>query len=204
MPDTAKSTQIFDEAIAEHLKVIQGLSPLRPLLEQIAVRMTDAVLSGHKIFWCGNGGSAADSQHLAAELVGRFRRERKALPSIALSTNTSIVTAIGNDYGYDLVFRRQLEALCSAGDVVVGISTSGNSGNVCSALELARELGAFTVAFTGEAGGKAAAIAETALRMPSKDTARIQEGHILCGHMICDWIEMAVSAQDASAGRGAK
>jgi D-sedoheptulose 7-phosphate isomerase len=189
--------KIFDEAITQHLAVIQSLSGQRELLEEIASKMTEAILSGKKIFWCGNGGSAADSQHLAAELVGRFRRERKAIASIALSTNTSILTAIGNDYGYDLVFQRQVEALCSAGDVLVGISTSGNSANVCAALERAKEIGALTIAFTGETGGKAAEIAAIALRIASKDTARIQEGHILSGHMICDWIEQTVSTHHA-------
>jgi D-sedoheptulose 7-phosphate isomerase len=192
-PDSAK---IFDQAFAEHLAVIEALRAQQPLLEQLAARITGAVLAGNKVLWCGNGGSAADSQHLAAELVGRFRRERRALPSIALTTNTSILTAIGNDYGYDLVFRRQVEALCAAGDVVVGISTSGNSRNVCAALEAARQIGALTVAFAGESGGRITEIAELSLRIPSKDTARIQEGHILCGHMICDWIEAAAAQKD--------
>jgi D-sedoheptulose 7-phosphate isomerase len=195
MQESPQPSIIFGRAIAEHLEVIQAIQPQLDLLEQIAKRMTGAILAGNKILWCGNGGSAADSQHLAAELVGRFRRERRGLPSIALTTNTSILTAIGNDYSYDLVFRRQVEALCAAGDVVVGISTSGNSRNVCSALEAAREAGAYAVAFTGEGGGNAAKVADVTLRIPSKDTARIQEGHILCGHMICDWIEWSASQQ---------
>jgi D-sedoheptulose 7-phosphate isomerase len=191
-PDSSK---VFDQAIAEHIAVIQALSSQQPLLERIAVKMSSAILSGKKVMWCGNGGSAADSQHLAAELVGRFRRERRGLASIALTTNTSILTAIGNDYGYEHVFRRQIEALCAAGDVVVGLSTSGNSKNVCVALEAARDLGAVTVAFTGESGGRAADIADLSLRISSKDTARIQEGHILCGHMICDWVELSTSEE---------
>jgi len=130
--------KLFEETIQEHLQVIQSLRDLLPMIDQIANVMRRAILDGNKILWCGNGGSAADAQHMAAELVGRFGRERKALASIALSTNTSILTAIGNDYGYEHVFRRQVEALCSAGDVVVGISTSGNSRNVCLALEAAR------------------------------------------------------------------
>jgi D-sedoheptulose 7-phosphate isomerase len=195
MHGSPDSSKVFDQAIAEHIAVIQALSSQQPLLEQIAVKMSSAILSGKKVMWCGNGGSAADSQHLAAELVGRFRRERRGLASIALTTNTSILTAIGNDYGYDHVFRRQIEALCAAGDVVVGLSTSGNSKNVCSALEAARDLGAFTVAFTGESGGRAADVADISLRVSSKDTARIQEGHILCGHMICDWVELSTSEE---------
>jgi D-sedoheptulose 7-phosphate isomerase len=156
------------------------------------------VRNGKKVLWCGNGGSAADSQHLAAELMGRFRRERRALPSIALTTDTSILTAIGNDYGYERVFQRQVEALCMSGDALVGISTSGNSKNVCAALETARSLGAFTVAMTGEGGGSMAQIAEATIRIASRDTARIQEGHILCGHMLCDWIELSVSEPESN------
>lgn len=186
---------LFGRTIEEHLQVIEALRSLQPLIEKVAIRMSAAVAAGHKVFWCGNGGSAADSQHLAAELVGRFRRERRGLPSIALSTNTSILTAIGNDYSYDLIFRRQVEALCSAGDVLVGISTSGNSRNVVAALEAARAVGAYAVAFTGAGGGEAAKMADDAIRIPSSETARIQEGHILCGHMICDWIELNVSRQ---------
>jgi D-sedoheptulose 7-phosphate isomerase len=185
-------SQVFQDAIAEHISVIQALSSQQPILERIAAEMARAVHEGNKVLWCGNGGSAADSQHLAAELMGRFRRERRALQSIALTTDTSILTAIGNDYGFEKVFQRQVQALCAKGDVVVGISTSGNSENVCAALEAARQIGAFTVAFTGEGGGKLAKIADATLRMASNDTARIQEGHILCGHMLCDWVELSV------------
>jgi D-sedoheptulose 7-phosphate isomerase len=188
--------RVFEHAIAEHLAVIQSITAQEALLQRIATEMARAVLAGNKVLWCGNGGSAADSQHLAAELMGRFRRERRALPSVALTTDTSILTAIGNDYGFDRVFARQVEALCAAGDVVVGISTSGNSRNVCAALETAKSLGAFTVAFTGESGGKLLKVADVTLLMPSSDTARIQEGHILCGHMLCDWIEIAACAQE--------
>ena len=201
MSESPAIEKCFDQAISDHLALIQSLPSLRPVLEQIASMMTSAIRSGNKIFWCGNGGSAADSQHMAAELVGRFRRERKAIPSIALNTNTSTLTAIGNDYGYHFIFQRQIEALCSTGDVVVGITTSGNSPNVCAALQSARDLGAVTVAFTGESGGKAAEISEIALRIPSQDTARIQEAHVLCGHMICDWIEQAVCTLSASDDR---
>ncbi len=192
MPQQMNLSAIFGDAISEHLKVIAQLRELQPLLEQAAQRMVAALESGNKVLWCGNGGSAADSQHLAAELIGRFRRERKALPSIALSTNTSILTALGNDYGYDLVFQRQVEALGSKGDVLVGISTSGNSPNVCAALEQARAMGVFTVAMTGADGGRCAELAELPLRMPSRETPRIQEAHILCGHMICDYVESAI------------
>jgi D-sedoheptulose 7-phosphate isomerase len=194
---------LFEGTIREHLKVIDSLLGLVPELERIAAIMSRAIMSGKKILWCGNGGSAADSQHLAAELVGRFGRERRALPSIALSTDTSILTAIGNDYGYEHVFRRQVEALCVAGDVLVGISTSGNSPNVHLALEAARECGARTVAFTGEHGGAMAGIAELALRIPSNKTPRVQEGHILCGHMLCDYIEASLCQLEGEAAKTA-
>ncbi len=183
--------EIFGRAIGEHLKVVEQLQAQQPLLERIAHEMTDAILAGNKILWCGNGGSAADSQHLAAEFVGRFRRERQGLPSISLTTDTSVLTSIGNDYGYEEIFRRQVEAHCAPGDVVVGISTSGNSSNVVAALEEAKKQGAFAVAFTGEGGGRMAGVADATICVPTRDTARVQEGHILCGHMLCDWVEMA-------------
>jgi D-sedoheptulose 7-phosphate isomerase len=191
-------SKVFEEAVAEHLTVIHMLSAQQSLLEQIAEAMSAAINAGRKILWCGNGGSAADAQHLAAELVGRFRCERRGLPSIALTTNTSILTAIGNDYGYEHTFRRQVEALCAPGDILVGISTSGNSRNVCLALQAARGLGALTVAFTGQTGGVASEIAALTLRVPSQETPRIQEAHILCGHVLCDWIERCACDQDSA------
>ncbi len=196
MPDPINFALVAEEAIARHGAVIQRLKEQQPALERIADAMSHALLAGNKILWCGNGGSAADSQHLAAELVGRFRRERRGLASIALTTDTSLLTAIANDYGYERVFSRQVEALCQRDDVVVGISTSGNSRNVLLALEKARAVGAFTVAFTGEGGGAMAALADVALCIPSKDTARIQEAHILCGHILCDWIERVVCGEE--------
>lgn len=184
------ASKIFEQAIADHLSVIQALPAQQPLLERIAAEMLRAALTGRKILWFGNGGSAADAQHLAAEFVVRFRHERRGIPSIALTTDTSILTAASNDYGYEHVFRRQVEALGVAGDVVVGISTSGNSPNVCAGLEAARKLGAVTVAFTGEGGGKLATWADYLFAVPSRDTARIQEAHILAGHMLCEWVEV--------------
>jgi D-sedoheptulose 7-phosphate isomerase len=192
MSNVFDPSSIFLQAIEDHLAVIASLRDQQPVLERIAEGMAQAVLAGKKVLWCGNGGSAADSQHLAAELMGRFRRERCALPSIALTTDTSVLTAVGNDYGYERVFQRQVEALCTKGDVLVGISTSGSSKNVCAALHTARQIGAFTVAFTGQSGGEMTGIADVSLRIASKDTARIQEGHILCGHMLCDWVERFV------------
>ncbi|MGC2476951.1 MAG: D-sedoheptulose 7-phosphate isomerase [Candidatus Sulfotelmatobacter sp.] len=187
----------FNGAIAAHLEVIASLRGQQALLQHIAEEMTRAILAERKVLWCGNGGSAADSQHLAAELIGRFRCERRGLSSIALTTDTSVLTAVANDYGYEKVFQRQVEALCAKGDVLVGISTSGSSKNVLAALETAKRMEALTVAFTGENGGEMAKIAHATLRIPSKDTARIQEAHILCGHMICDWIEQCVCAQQS-------
>jgi D-sedoheptulose 7-phosphate isomerase len=184
-----------DSAFREHLDAVQSLYYQQAALARIAARMASAISGGKKILWCGNGGSAADSQHLAAELVGRFQRERKGLPSIALTCDTSILTAVGNDYGYENIFSRQVEALCVSGDIVVGISTSGNSRNVLNALETANALGAYTVAFTGSDGGAISKIAHATLSVGAANTARIQECHILCGHILCDWIESSICSQ---------
>jgi D-sedoheptulose 7-phosphate isomerase len=152
--------------------------------------MTAVLQSGGKILWCGNGGSAADSQHLAVELVGRFRSERHSLASIALTTDSSILTAVANDFGYEAVFSRQIEGLGNAGDLLVGISTSGSSHNVIAALEVARSQGLITVGFTGEGGGEIAQRVDHLLDIASRDTARIQEAHFLAGHILCDRIEI--------------
>jgi D-sedoheptulose 7-phosphate isomerase len=181
---------VFGKAIAEHLEVIRSVQEQQELLEEIARVMAAALHGGNQILWCGNGGSAGDSQHLAAEIVGRFRRERRGLPSIALTTDTSILTSISNDYGYEVVFSRQVEAISKPGDVLVGISTSGNSHNVIAALETAKLHGLTTVAFTGEGGGRMGALADYIFAVGSRETARIQEAHILAGHMLCDWLEL--------------
>jgi D-sedoheptulose 7-phosphate isomerase len=154
--------------------------------------IVNALLEGHKILLCGNGGSAADAQHIAAELVGRFAFDRPALPALSLSVNTSCVTAIGNDYGFDLVFSRQIEALGQKGDVVIGISTSGNSTNVLQAMSTSKGLGLRTVALTGGTGGKLKNEVELCLCAPSNDTPRIQECHILMGHIICELVEHTI------------
>ncbi len=155
----------------------------------IVAAMVDAFRKGKKVLWCGNGGSAADAQHLAAEFSGRFLRERGGLPSEALSVNTSALTAIGNDFGYDEVFARQVEAFAQPGDVVVGITTSGKSPNVVRALEEANKRGATTVAFTGNGGGPLAEIADLVLLGPDGYSAIVQEVHITLGHIICDLVE---------------
>jgi D-sedoheptulose 7-phosphate isomerase len=160
------------------------------VLLAIAQAMTAALYAGGKILWCGNGGSAGDAQHLAAEIVGRFRQSRRGLASIALTTDSSILTAVANDFGFETVFARQVEALGNAGDVLVGISTSGNSPNVIAGLEQARRDGLVTVVFTGQGGGKCAPFADYLFAVESRETARIQEAHILAGHMLCDWIEI--------------
>lgn len=144
---------------------------------------------GGRVFFCGNGGSAADAQHLAAELSGRFYFDRPPLAAEALHVNTSYITAVANDYAYDVIFSREVEAFCKEGDVLVGISTSGNSANVLKAFETAKEKGVLTIAMTGESGGKMASISDILINIPSNDTPRIQESHITIGHIICQIVE---------------
>jgi D-sedoheptulose 7-phosphate isomerase len=155
----------------------------------VANLLIDALANGKKLLVMGNGGSAADAQHLAAEIVGRFKQDRRALPAIALTTDTSILTSIANDYGFEMVFRRQIEALATEGDVVIGISTSGSSANVRTALLLAGEKGCRTIGLLGGDGGTIKDCVEIALIVPGVDTPRIQEGHITIIHIICDLIE---------------
>jgi D-sedoheptulose 7-phosphate isomerase len=155
----------------------------------VAMQIVESLRAGGKIFFFGNGGSSADAEHLAAEFTGRYIKERRGLPAIALSVNSSAVTAIGNDYGFDSIFARQMEALGKAGDVAVGITTSGNSRNVVRALEVAKSKSIFTVALTGASGGMVKNIAECTIHVPSQETPRIQECHILTGHIICELVE---------------
>jgi D-sedoheptulose 7-phosphate isomerase len=161
----------------------------RNLIVTVGLRMADAIRKGHRIFYFGNGGSAADAQHLAAELTGRYLRDRPGLPGIALTVNTSAMTAIANDFSYDMVFARQLQALSNEGDVAVGISTSGGSANVLSALKIGRECGLLTIAMTGRTGGKLKDVADYCICIPSDETPRVQESHILAGHILCEIIE---------------
>lgn len=163
-----------------------------------ALRITDSLRAGGKIFFFGNGGSAADAQHLAAEFTGRYLMERAALPAMALSVNSSSLTAIGNDYGFDRVFARQLEALGNGGDVAVGISTSGTSRNVVCALKVAKAKSMFAIALTGVSGGTMKDLADCTIRIPSDETARIQECHILTGHIICELAESILFANPQS------
>ena len=174
---------------AAHNAMFNGLEPLFPLISDVGIAMQACIKKGGKILIMGNGGSAADSQHIAAEIVGRFKKERKGMPAIALTTDTSILTSVGNDYGYDYIFARQIEALCRPEDLVIGITTSGNSANVVSAMQAAKEIGAVTVGLTGGTGGKLTAICDHNLVMPSSVTARIQEAHIFVGHSLCEILE---------------
>jgi D-sedoheptulose 7-phosphate isomerase len=161
-------------------------------IERVALICVAALRGGNKVLLAGNGGSAADAQHLAAELVSRFYFDRPGLAAIALTTDTSALTAIGNDYGFEKLFSRQVDALGRAGDVFIGISTSGNSPNVLGALAACRAKGIVTVGLTGQSGGKMAALCDHCLRMPSGETPKIQEGHIVVGHIICGLVERAM------------
>jgi D-sedoheptulose 7-phosphate isomerase len=165
---------------------------LTPKMIQVAELLVDAFRNGKKLLVMGNGGSAADAQHLAGEIVGRFRLERPGLPAIALNTDTSILTAVGNDYGYEAIYRRQVEAHGQEGDVVIGISTSGSSPNVLSALRLAREKGCRTVGLLGKDGGSIKGLVDIDLTVPGHDTPRIQEGHITIIHILCELVEQAL------------
>jgi len=176
----------------ESIEAKQRMMDDCPIIADVGKVMIDAYRNRKKVVWFGNGGSAADAQHLATELVSKFYLERNALPSMAFTTNTSTLTAISNDYDFDRVFERQVEAFVTEGDVVVGISTSGNSGNVIRALVLAREMGAVTVGMTGEGGGKMKELCDHLVAVPSRDTPRIQEAHITIGHILCYLVEEAL------------
>ena len=176
--------------IKQHLDTIQLLTESSQLIETIVQAITRCLKQNGKILWMGNGGSAADCQHMAAEFVGRFEQERKGLAAIALTTDTSILTSVGNDYGFEKIFARQIESLCNDNDIVIGISTSGNSKNVLEGFNKARQIGAYTIGFTGNDGGLIATQVDTCIIVPSTNTARIQEAHILIGHIICACVEM--------------
>lgn len=183
-----KITDVIQASASIKQKMAADEAMKKTLLD-VALVMSASLKGGGKVLFCGNGGSAADAQHLAAELSGRFYTDRDPLYSEALHVNTSYLTAVANDYSYDQVYSRLVKGQGRKGDVIVGISTSGNSGNIIKALEVARELGMITVGMTGETGGKMLPLCDFILRMPSKDTPRIQEGHILAGHIICELVE---------------
>ncbi|MFZ5644978.1 MAG: D-sedoheptulose 7-phosphate isomerase [Bacillota bacterium] len=183
------------EQSIDYLKRVLASPVIVSQISVIAERICRAYKDGKKLLLFGNGGSAADAQHLAAEMVSRFRLERKALPALALTTNSSVVTAIGNDYEYAVVFARQVEALAEPGDIVIGISTSGNSENVRLGLAKAREKGACAVGLLGNEGGRVLKCCDIALVIPGTDTPRIQEAHILLGHILCDLVEKSLFGQ---------
>ena len=178
----------------EHVAVVEATRSALPSIHRAAELLIEALQDGCKVLVCGNGGSAGDAQHFAAELSGRFETERRGLPGIALTTDTSAITAIGNDYGYERIFARQVEALSQAGDVLVGISTSGNSANVIAAIEVAREHGLTTIGLSGRARGKLAELCDVCVTVPSNNTARIQECHILAIHSWCAAVDEAFAS----------
>lgn len=198
MPNTEKSsTELLARSLDEHLKTIQALLDSRlGEIEAAGGLIWQALKSGNKILLCGNGGSAADAQHIAAELVGRYELERRAFPAISLTTDTSALTAVSNDYGYEQVFARQVEALAVAGDVLIAISTSGKSTSVIRAVEQARKRGCKSIALTGCAGEPLASHCDFAIVIPSNRTSRVQEAHITIGHLWCEMIDAALA--DAS------
>ena len=180
---------LIQKELSAHLALAEKMPQMAGDIARACELVARTLKNGGRVFFMGNGGSAADAQHLAAELTGRFRTERPSLPGIALTTDTSALTAIANDYGYEQVFVRQLSGLARAGDLAVGISTSGNSPNVRRALEWARAHGLTTVGLLGKTGGAIRELCDCALVIPSDDTARIQEMHILIGHIICGWVD---------------
>jgi D-sedoheptulose 7-phosphate isomerase len=185
-----EKVNLVNRSLEQHIETFQKLLESEvPKIEECAEIIYSAVTAGKKILICGNGGSAADAQHIAAEFVGRYETERRALPAIALTTDTSALTALSNDYGYEMVFRRQVEALAAEGDVLIGISTSGNSPNVLAAVMKARQLGCKTVGLTGESGKKLVSLCDSGILVPSRRTSRIQEAHIAIGHIWCEIVD---------------
>ena len=181
--------ELINKHIQEHNDVLDSISQLAESIEKVANIFISCLENDGTIFWCGNGGSASDSQHLAGELVGRFVDERKPLKSIALTADSAVMTCIVNDYGYEHIFSRQIEALGSKGDVLVGITTSGNSKNVLKAFEVAKNKGVKIIGLLGKGGGMAKSLVEDSIIISSNSTARVQEMHILIGHILCDLIE---------------
>jgi len=186
--------QTIKNEFLSHLETVnKTIETMQEQLENAANLAVETLKKGNKILLCGNGGSAADAQHIAAELVGRYKTERRGLPAIALTTDTSALTAISNDYGYDKVFDRQVEALANKGDLLIGISTSGNSANILSAFKVAKDKGCKTLGMSGKNGGKMNEVCDINLIVPSDDTPRIQEMHILLGHTLCQIIDNELS-----------
>jgi D-sedoheptulose 7-phosphate isomerase len=188
--ESLTATTLLQRSLEEHLQVVRDtLQSQLVEIERAGALLRDTLQSGHKALLCGNGGSAADAQHIAAELVGRYELQRRAWPAIALTTDTSALTALSNDYGYEEVFARQVEALAAANDVLVALSTSGTSANVLKAVKKARELGCKTIALTGAGGEPLASLCDLAVVVPAARTARVQECHITIGHLWCELID---------------
>jgi D-sedoheptulose 7-phosphate isomerase len=183
-----KIKNIISASISVKQQILNDEAMIKKIAEAVDV-IANAFSNGKKVLFCGNGGSAADAQHLAAEFSGRFYKDRKALPSEALHCNTSYVTAVANDYSYDVIYSRIIEGTGESGDVLVGLSTSGNSKNIIKAFESAREKNITTIGLTGESGGNMKEVSDYLFNVPSKDTPRIQESHILIGHIICQLVE---------------
>ncbi len=184
------------QAIGEHHAVMEGLVPLVPAVEQAATAMTERLRAGGTVYWFGNGGSATQAQHFATELLGRYELERRGIRSIALTADTALLTAVANDYSFDAVFARQVEALCRPTDVAVGLSTSGNSPNVLQGIDAANSLGALTIGLAGGDGGKLARVVDMPLVVGHPRTARVQEAHLFLGHALCEMIELALAEGD--------
>jgi len=183
-----KIRQIIQASIDTKQEVLKDQT-LLITIEQVVNAVTGAFKQGNRVYFCGNGGSAADAQHLAAEFSGRFYTDRKALPAEALHCNTSYLTAVANDYSYDVIYSRMIDGIGLKGDVLIGLSTSGNSKNIIKAFEVAREKGIITVGFTGSTGGQMKELSDYLVNVPSNDTPRIQESHITIGHIICQLVE---------------
>lgn len=175
----------YKSTLKRHQNMVEGLFVLEPQVDALIDNIRKCLTSGNKVLFFGNGGSASDAQHLAAEFVVRYHKQRAPLAAIALTTDTSIITAHGNDYSFDTIFDRQIQALAKPGDIAIGLSTSGNSANVINAIKTATQSGCWTCAFTGEHGGELLDVADGCIRVPSDETARVQEGHIIIGHWVC-------------------
>ena len=179
----------FTRTLQRHQAMIERLFDLEPQTTALMQRIKQCLYAGNKVLFFGNGGSASDAQHLAAEFVVRYHKERQPFAAIALTTDTSILTAHGNDYSFDTIFDRQIQALGRPGDIAIGLSTSGNSANVISGIQTAKHAGLWTCAFTGDSGGELKTVADDCLCVPSNETARVQEGHILIGHWLCEALD---------------
>lgn len=183
--------EIIEASIDTKSKILADQALQKTVADCVSI-ITMSFKNGNKVLFCGNGGSAADAQHLAAEFSGRFYKDRKALPSEALHCNTSYLTAVANDYSYDVIYSRLLEGVGAKGDILVGLSTSGNSKNILNAFAVAKTMGITTIAFTGESGGKMKDACDYLINVPSSDTPRIQESHIMLGHIVCELVELNI------------